>query len=426
MPLEFDTNNEKLAKIRVFGAGGAGNNAINRMIEFGVKGADFIAINTDLQALYLSKASQKLQIGEKLTKGLGSGGDPETGRKAAEESKDDLEMLIDGADLIFIAAGLGGGTGTGAAPVIAELARSKGILTVAVVTKPFWFEGQPRAKAAEKGFEDLKSVVDSIITIPNDKLLETVGKGTPLLDAFKVADDVLRQGVQGIIDLICKPGLINLDFADITTVMSQRGIAHMGIGVGYGDNKTVEAVRQAVESPLLDTTIDGAKGILYNITGDPTMGLYEVQEAARLINEAADPDANVFFGACIDPTLEDEVRVTVIATGFGEPAVKEPIPTIINTHASPRGNGASPFGTNTYKPAAPKAPSAAVKPNETVSVKPMTPEEEEDDGVTLNFPKKPASRIRENQVNMGNRGDLDDPDIPAFIRKRPRRPRNDY
>ena len=425
MPLEFDTNNEKLAKIRVFGAGGAGNNAINRMIEFGVKGADFIAINTDLQALYLSKASQKLQIGEKLTKGLGSGGDPETGRKAAEESKDDLEMLIDGADLIFIAAGLGGGTGTGAAPVIAELARSKGILTVAVVTKPFWFEGQPRAKAAEKGFEDLKSVVDSIITIPNDKLLETVGKGTPLLDAFKVADDVLRQGVQGIIDLICKPGLINLDFADITTVMSQRGIAHMGIGVGYGDNKTVEAVRQAIESPLLDTTIDGAKGILYNITGDPTMGLYEVQEAARLINEAADPDANVFFGACIDPTLEDEVRVTVIATGFGEPTVKEPIPTMINTHSSSRGNGASPFGTNTYKPAAPKAPSAAVKPNETVSVKPMTPEED-DDGATLNFPKKPASRVRENTVNMGSRGELDDPDIPAFIRKRPRRPRNDY
>lgn len=316
MPLEFDTNEDNFAKIRVFGVGGAGNNAINRMIEFDVKGAELIAVNTDKQALFLSKANQKIQIGEKLTKGLGSGANPDIGRKAAEESIDELDQAVRGSDLIFITAGLGGGTGTGASPVIAELSRQHGVLTVAVVTRPFWFEGLPRSKTAEKGFEELKSMVDTIITIPNDKLLQTVGKGTPLVEAFKVADDVLRQGVQGIIDLIGKPALINLDFADVRTIMMQRGVAHMGIGIGYGDNKTVEAAKLAIQSPLLDTTIEGARGILFNVTGDPSLGLHEIQEAARMIQSAVDPDANILFGASIDPTLDDEVRITVIATGF--------------------------------------------------------------------------------------------------------------
>ena len=317
MPLEFDTNDINFAVIRVFGVGGARNNAVNRMIDAGVKGAEFIAVNTDKQTLLLSKANQKIQIGEKLTKGLGAGANPEVGKKAAEESIDELTQAIDGADLVFIAAGLGGGTGTGAAPVIAQIAKDHGCLTIAVVTKPFMFEGQPRAKAAEKGYAELKSVVDTIITIPNDKLLQAVGKGTPLLDAFKVADDVLRQGVQGIVDLIATPALIKLDFADVQTIMSQRGVGHMGIGIGYGDNKTVDAAKLAIQSPLLDTSITGARGILLNITGDATLGLHEVQEAAKMIQSAADPEANILFGACIDPNLDDEVRITVIATGFG-------------------------------------------------------------------------------------------------------------
>ena len=388
MSLEFDTNNDNFAKIRVFGVGGAGNNAINRMIEFDVKGAELIAVNTDKQALFLSKANQKIQIGEKLTKGLGSGANPEIGRKAAEESIDELEQAVKGSDLIFITLGLGGGTGTGAAPVIAEIARQSNILTVAVVTRPFWFEGQPRAKSAEKGFEDLKAVVDTIITIPNDKLLQTVGKGTPLLDAFKVADDVLRQGVQGIIDLIEKPSLINLDFADVKTIMMQRGIAHMGIGIGYGDNKTVEAAKLAIQSPLLDTTIEGARGILFNVTGDPSLGLHEIQEAARLIQSAVDPDANILFGAYIDPNLDDEVRITVIATGFDQ------------MH-SPAGQ--------------PKK-----KIEEKISF--QEPIMIDDESI---LPKKAAFDKDKDSDTLDLYGD-DDLELPSFLRKKPRRQRTDY
>ncbi len=329
MPIEFDNNSENFAKIRVFGVGGAGNNAVNRMIEFGVKGAELIAVNTDKQALFLSKANQKIQIGEKLTKGLGSGGDPQTGKGAAEESQEELNSVIKGSDLVFVACGLGGGTGTGAAPVIAEIARESHILTIAFATRPFWFEGQPRAKAAQKGFEELRDAVDTIVVIPNDKLLSAVNKDTSLVDAFKVADDVLRQGIQGIIDLIGKPALINLDFADVRKVMTLRGVAHMGIGIGYGDGKTVEAAKQAINSPLLDTTIEGARGIIFNVTGDPSLGMFEIQEAARIIQEGADPNADIFFGVCIDPSLEDEVRITVIATGFDHPAEElKPSPTV--------------------------------------------------------------------------------------------------
>lgn len=322
MPLEIDIEQDSIAKIKVIGVGGAGGNAVNRMIEHGLTGAEFFAVNTDKQALLLSKSKNKIQIGEKLTGGLGVGGDPAIGRRAAEESIEEIKAMIEGANLIYVAAGLGGGTGTGAAPVIAEIARQKGILTVAVVTTPFLFEGGQRLNRAKDGYETLKEAVDTIVTIPNDKLLQVIGKGTSMLEAFRVADDVLRQGIQGITELIVKPALVNLDFADVRTVMSERGVAHMGIGVGYGDNKTMDAAKQAIQSPLLETSIEGARGILYNVTGDPTMSLLEIEEAANLIRQAADPDANIFFGADTDDTLEDEVRITVIATGFN--GVKKP------------------------------------------------------------------------------------------------------
>lgn len=316
MPLEIDIEQDSIAKIKVIGVGGAGNNAVNRMIDHGIAGAEFYSVNTDKQALLLSKAKNKIQIGEKLTCGLGVGGDPVVGRRAAEESIEEIASIIEGANLIYIAAGLGGGTGTGAAPVIAEIARQKNILTVAVVTLPFMFEGGQRLTRAKEGHEILAACVDTIVTIPNDKLLQVIGKGTSMLEAFRVADDVLRQGIQGITDLIVKPALVNLDFADVRTVLMERGVAHMGIGVGYGDNKTMDAAKQAIQSPLLETSIEGARGILYNVTGDPTMSLLEIEEAANLIRQAADPDANIFFGADTDDSLEDEVHITVIATGF--------------------------------------------------------------------------------------------------------------
>jgi len=316
MPIEIDIEQDSIAKIKVIGIGGAGNNAVNRMIDHGLSGAEFFAVNTDKQALMLSKSKNKLQIGEKLTSGLGVGGDPEIGRRAAEESIEELTAMIDGANLIYIAAGLGGGTGTGAAPIIAEIASQKNILTVAVVTLPFLFEGEQRLTRATQGHEALAETVDTIVTIPNDKLLQVIGKGTSMLEAFRIADDVLRQGIQGITDLIVKPALVNLDFADVRTVMLEKGVAHMGIGVGYGDNKTMDAAKQAIQSPLLQTSIEGARGILYNVTGDPTMGLLEIEEAANLIRQAADPEANIFFGADTDASLEDEVHITVIATGF--------------------------------------------------------------------------------------------------------------
>lgn len=316
MPLEIDVERNSIARIKVVGVGGAGNNAVNRMIDHGLTGVEFYAVNTDKQALILSKSKNKVQIGEKLTGGLGVGGDPTIGRKAAEESIDELNEIIEGANLIYIAAGLGGGTGTGAAPVIAELARSKNVLTVAVVTMPFMFEGGQRANRAKDGYAQLREAADTIVTIQNDKLLQVIGKGTSMLEAFRVADDVLRQGIQGITELVVKPALVNLDFADVRTVMSERGVAHMGIGVGYGDNKTMDAAKQAIQSPLLETNIEGARGILFNVIGDPTMSLLEIEEAANLIRQAADPEANIFFGADTDDSLEDEVHITVIATGF--------------------------------------------------------------------------------------------------------------
>jgi len=309
---------DQLAVIKVIGVGGGGNNAVNRMIEHGVEGVEFIAVNTDAQALNMSKAEIKLQIGEKLTRGLGAGANPEIGKKAAEESREQIEEVIKGADMVFITAGEGGGTGTGAAPIIAQIAKDLGALTVGVVTRPFSFEGIRRQKQASAGIEALKECVDTLIVIPNDRLLEIVDKNTPMLEAFKEADNVLRQGVQGISDLIAKPGLINVDFADVKTIMSNKGSALMGIGVATGENRAVEAAKKAISSPLLETTIDGAKGVLMNISGGPSLSLFEVQEAADLVISAADEDVQVIFGSVINENLKDEIVVTVIATGFDE------------------------------------------------------------------------------------------------------------
>lgn len=314
--LEFDVEMEQFAQIKVVGIGGAGNNAVNRMIQAGLKGVEFIAINTDKQALFMSHANVKIQIGEKLTKGLGAGANPETGQRAAEENREEIVQSLKGADMVFITAGMGGGTGTGAAPVLAEITKELGILTVGVVTKPFKFEGFQRKVNAENGVKQLKEKVDTLVTIPNDRLLHIGEKRTTFAEAFRIADDILRQGVQGISDLIAVPGLINLDFADVKTIMKERGFAHMGIGRATGENRAVEAAKQAIQSPLLETTIEGSRGVLLNITGSSNLGLFEVNEAAELVAQSADPNANIIFGAVIDDNMTEEIRITVIATGF--------------------------------------------------------------------------------------------------------------
>ncbi|QKS71517.1 cell division protein FtsZ [Paenalkalicoccus suaedae] len=316
--LDFEMDTEQLATIKVIGVGGGGSNAVNRMIENGLQGVDFIAVNTDAQALKLSKASERLQLGGKLTRGLGAGANPEIGKKAAEESREQLEEQLSGADMVFITAGMGGGTGTGAAPVIAEIARECGALTVGVVTRPFTFEGRKRMNQATGGIQALKEKVDTLIVIPNDRLLEIVDKNTPMLEAFREADNVLRQGVQGISDLIAVPGLINLDFADVKTIMSEKGSALMGIGVATGENRAAEAAKKAISSPLLETSVDGAQGVLMNITGGTNLSLFEVHEAAEIVSNASDSEVNMIFGSVIDEHLKDEIIVTVIATGFEE------------------------------------------------------------------------------------------------------------
>ncbi len=316
--LQFETSVEDNAQIKVIGVGGGGGNAVNRMIEAGLKGVSYIVVNTDKQALNASVAETKVQIGEKLTRGLGAGANPETGMKAAEENIEEIVKYFDGVDMVFITAGMGGGTGTGAAPVIAKAAKEMGILTVGVVTKPFTFEGSKRRKHAELGIEYLKQYVDSLVVVPNDRLLQISEKNTTMKEAFGMADDVLRQGIQGITDLITESGVINLDFADVKTVMSDRGIAHMGVGTGRGENRVIDAVKEAIGSPLLETSIDGAKAILLNIMGGYDLGMLEANEAADLIEKAAARDANIIFGASIKEDLEDEIRITVIATGFDD------------------------------------------------------------------------------------------------------------
>ena len=380
--LNFDVEIDGLAQIKVIGAGGGGNNAVNRMVEAQLQGVEFIAVNTDKQALHTSKAEHIFQIGEKLTRGLGAGANPEVGKKAAEESKDEIIKVLEGADMVFVTAGMGGGTGTGAAPVIAQLAKEMGILTVGVVTKPFVFEGKVRMKNAENGIAELKSKVDTLITIPNDRLLQIVQKNTSMLDAFSMADDVLKQGIQSISDLIAVPGLINLDFADVTSVMKEQGLAHMGIGNATGENRAIEAAREAIQSPLLETSIRGAKGVLLNITGGANLGLLEINEASTLVQESCDPEANIIFGASIREDLAEEIRITVIATGFDEAKHMEP-EVIEKVKTSP-------------KPTLNTAP---------ITTKPSEVEVKEEVAVTREEPRR--SSILD-----------DDMEIPTFLRRR--------
>ncbi|MGE6311997.1 MULTISPECIES: cell division protein FtsZ [Bacillus cereus group] len=383
--LEFDTTQDQLANIKVIGVGGGGNNAVNRMIEHGVQGVDFIAVNTDAQALNLSKAETKMQIGGKLTRGLGAGANPEVGKKAAEESKEQIQEALRGADMVFVTAGMGGGTGTGAAPVVAQVAKELGALTVGVVTRPFTFEGRKRATQAASGIASFKENVDTLIVIPNDRLLEIVDKNTPMLEAFREADNVLRQGVQGISDLIATPGLINLDFADVKTIMSNRGSALMGIGSGNGENRAAEAAKKAISSPLLETSIDGAQGVIMNITGGANLSLYEVQEAADIVASASDPEVNMIFGSVINEGLKDDIVVTVIATGFDDSASTQPPKPIIR-----------PTANHTQQ-----QQQQVAQPSKQREVK--------------------REMKREEPVVHDRHTDSDDIDIPAFLRNRRRR-----
>ncbi|KAA1042713.1 cell division protein FtsZ [Macrococcus equipercicus] len=370
--LEFEQGFNHLATLKVIGVGGGGNNAVNRMIEHGMNNVEFIAINTDGQALNLSKASSKIQIGEKLTRGLGAGANPEIGKKAAEESREQIEDAIQGADMVFVTAGMGGGTGTGAAPVVAKIAKEMGALTVGVVTRPFSFEGRKRQTQAAAGVEAMKAAVDTLIVIPNDRLLDIVDKSTPMMEAFKEADNVLRQGVQGISDLIAVSGEVNLDFADVKTIMSNQGSALMGIGVASGENRAMEAAKKAISSPLLETSIVGAQGVLMNITGGESLSLFEAQEAANIVQDAADEDVNMIFGTVINPELQDEIVVTVIATGFNE-----------------------------------KTSARSVKPQTSFSQNPVRETKEE----------RPEPSQPQSQPQSTNDGDLD---VPSFLRDRTR------
>ena len=384
--LDFDVGMEQFAQIKVIGVGGGGNNAINRMIEDGLKGVEFVSVNTDKQALFLSKASLKIQIGEKLTRGLGAGSDPEVGGKAAEESREEIAEAIKGSDMVFVTAGMGGGTGTGAAPVVASVAREMGILTVGVVTKPFTFEGRKRMVQAERGIQQLKENVDTLVIIPNDRLLQVIQKNTSMVEAFKMADDILRQGVQSISDLIAVPGLVNLDFADVKTIMYNTGIAHMGIGRATGENRAEEAAKQAIHSPLLETSIEGARGVLLNITGGADLGLLEVNAAAELVQKAADPEANIIFGAVINEELKDEILITVVATGFDRGVNSINIPNIPNIQKKPE--IPSFFGSKSTTPTQPTTPAT---PSHT-TVQPTT-----------------------SSTQDMNNGDLD---IPTFLRRK--------
>ena len=329
MAFGLDTGPDNVVTIKVIGVGGGGNNVVNRMVKSGTKGVDFIAVNTDKQALAVSSATFKIQIGEKLTGGQGAGSDPEVGRKSAEESRSAVSKALEDADMVFITAGMGGGTGTGAAPIVADIAKEMGILTVGVVTKPFNFEGRRRMLQAEKGIEDLRTRVDSLVIIPNERLKFATDQKITFANAFEIADDVLRQAVQSISDLIKNTGFINLDFADVTAVMQNAGMAHMGVGRAAGKNKAEEAAKMAISSPLLETSINGARGILINVTGSMDIGLEEVEQAASLVQSAVHPDAVTIFGATFDETLDDEIRVTVIATGFDEKRVEEASPAAV-------------------------------------------------------------------------------------------------
>lgn len=378
---ELDDNGlDQLAKIKVIGVGGGGSNAVNRMINLGLQGVEFIAVNTDAQALLKSLAPKRMQIGEKLTRGLGAGAQPEIGQKAAEESREDILDALRGADMVFVTAGMGGGTGTGAAPVVAECAREIGALTVGVVTKPFGFEGIKRSRNAKMGIEALKQHVDTIITIPNDRLLQVVDKKTPITQAFTIADDVLRQGVKGISDLIAVPGLVNLDFADVKSIMSNAGSALMGIGEATGENATVDAAKAAIASPLLETTIEGARGVLLNVTGaEENLSMYEVNEASNAIHEVVNDQANIIWGAAVDNTMGDTVRVTVIATGFdtqeeiGVQQVPQQQAKVPPTPVMPNLFGSAPMNQAPSQPSQPVQPGQAQQPQQPQPQQPVEP-----------------------------------------------------
>lgn len=386
MPTEVKPEIETFAKIKVVGVGGSGGSAINRMLRSKIRGIEFLAINTDAQALHHSAAPHKIHIGKTTTRGLGAGMDPELGRKAAEENSDEIHDALKGSDMVFITCGLGGGTGTGASPIIAEIARDVGALTVAVVTKPFSFEGAQRRNIGEQGLVELRDKVDTIITIPNDRLLQIIDKKTALLDAFDTVDDVLRQGVQGIAELITVPGLINVDFADVKAIMENQGSALMGIGQAAGENRAVDAAKAAIDSPLLELSIDGAKGILFTVTGGANLGMYEVNEAARVITGSADPNAKIIFGAVVDEDLKDEIKITVIATGFGK-GDGRPSPRKITLQTPMTFGSGEQVGSS-----APHVP-----PLRQTSPPPPSPQ-----------PQKPSEKTKEE----------DDLEIPAFIRKK--------
>jgi len=394
---------DNFASIKVVGIGGGGGNAVNRMIEEGLGGVEFIAINTDSQALLLSKAKTRVRIGDKLTRGLGAGGNPEIGRKAAEESADELYEVLRGADMVFITSGMGGGTGTGGAPVVAQVAKELGSLTIGVVTRPFTFEGARRIQAAEAGIEALKSQVDTLIVIPNDRLLQIVDKRATLQDAFGMADDVLRQGIQGISELITVPGLINLDFADVRTIMSEGGAALMAVGRASGEDRARVAAEEAISSSLLDVTIDGARGILFNVTGGSNMSLFEVNEAAAIIKETSHPDVNLIFGAVIDENMGDEIRITVIATGFEQSrvATRRPANARDRVPAHPARPPQQPGARQPQRPTTPSEPVATTTPPEADTEAPAQP---------------PTRKIDEEFTSQTY--NTDDLDIPAFLRQR--------
>ena len=406
---------ENFAQIKVIGVGGGGGNAVNRIIEAGLGGVEFIAVNTDAQVLTLSKARTRVRIGDKLTRGLGAGGNPEIGKKAAEESSDELYEVLRGADLVFVTCGMGGGTGTGAAPVIAQVARELGALTIGVVTRPFSFEGARRMQSAEHGIEELKGKVDTLIVIPNDRLFQLIDKRAPFNEAFRMADDVLRQGIQGISELITVPGLINLDFADVRTIMSEGGAALMAIGTASGEDRARKAAEAAISSNLLEVTIDGARGILFNVTGGPDMSLFEVNEAASIIRETAHPDVNLIFGAVIDDNMRDQIRITVIATGFERSATM-----IGRASAAPAPAQARPAARSAPAPAPQPRPAAPVEmqpPRQSAPVSQPQPVPQRQAPPPPVAPVAPASRPPEPRDN-GNPYNSDDLDIPTFLRKR--------
>ncbi len=417
---EEETN---FAAIKVIGVGGAGTNAVNRMVDAGLRGVDFIAVNTDKQALAMSKAPIQIQIGDKLTKGLGAGANPEVGQKAAEESREEIANKIKGSDLVFVTCGMGGGTGTGAAPIIAETAREMGILTIGVVSKPFLFEGRQRMKNAEAGIERLKANVDTLVVVPNDRLLSVVTKGTTMTDAFKIADDTLRQGIQGISDLIAVPSLINLDFADVRTVMQSRGLAHMGIGIGKGESRMVDAAKQAISSPMLETSIDGARAVLINITGGPDTSIIDINEAAQLITAAADPEANIIFGAGIDESMEDEVKITVIATGFEKPSfsasrsassIGENKPDLDEEQPEPRAQRASRYEEEQVSPIFERRSRSERPPREGGTD--GYEQREQRRSERAQAPRRRVYQEEGQEPRQGRRGFT--PDVPSFMKKK--------